>query len=439
MGMPGPQVNTPPTTVDDEAIMAAHRVQSASPSWSSPRRRAPTPRAKLSKSPREKRRASQRDPTKNSRGSIPITGPLSEITNHLVDIPLKDMTAYVSRPIEERLKEAREKGKVPRPMNSFMLYRSSYAPRIKVLIGQTNHQEVSKAAGCGWRLEPSDIREMYEELAKTERDNHTTTHPDYKFKPQKGPATTKVVGELTPPPASMGLGLDTGSPGHWDDPDFALGGLNLHSRSQSYDIDGLTHSSRTSTPFECIEPGNGGYMNSWGTPYPGTSMPTVHPSALHSSMGSQVEDVHFRRTPAPMEMQYGLSSSLAGLPGGSHHDLLQPHHTPSLPGRINETANLDPQMLSYDNMSPGIPGTMSESYPTVSSPFPVWPADNNCYLPPTETAASPPQYSHHVSNAYLPNIQRTASWDTAHHESHEVADSEWVDVGASNIWKVEEP
>ncbi|KAJ6171053.1 hypothetical protein N7470_000120 [Penicillium chermesinum] len=429
MGMPGPQVNTPPTTVDDESIQG--RVQSHSPVWTSPRRHAPTPKAKLSKSPRERRRTAQRDPTKNSR-SVPITGPLSEITKHMTDIPLKDMSTYVIRSKEERLKEARDKGKVPRPMNSFMLYRSSYAPRIKVFIGQTNHQEVSRAAGCGWKMEPIEIREMYEEFARTERDNHAATHPEYKFKPQKGPATTKVVGELTPP-LSIGLGMDSGSPGHWEDHELSL--LGMHSRSRSFDVE---HLSRTSSPFDYTEPPSSSYINSWGSPHPGTNMPTVHPSALHNSMGSQVEDVSFRRTPAPSEMQYGITSSLTGLPGGTHHDLLQPPSTQSLHPPINETANLDPQMLSYDSMSAGIAVSMGDPYNTTPSPFPIWPGETNCYLPSTGAVSSSAEYNVPIGATYLPNLQRNPSWDATQHDNNEITEADWADGGASNLWKVEE-
>lgn len=434
--MHGQQVNTPPTTVDDE--VGYQRSQSDSPSWTSPRRRAPVPKAKIGKSPREKRRASQRDPTKHSRGGVNITGPLSEITKHMTDIPLKDMASYVTRSKEERLKGVRDKnGKVPRPMNSFMLYRSSYAPRIKELIGQTNHQEVSKAAGLGWKLESPEIREMYEEFARTERDNHAHTHPDYKFKPQKGPATTKSVGDLGSP-GPMGLGMDASTPGSWDDPDFGLDGhLPMHSRSHSYDVDHMGHSSRTSTPFECIEP-NSSFVSSWQPSYPGTTMPTVHPSALHSSMGGQVEDVHFRRTPVPQEMQYGMTSGLAGLPGGTHHDLLQPQSTHALPMRLHENPNLDPQMLSYDPVSSGLPGHMTDSYQSPSNnAFPTWTTENACYLPSNDHATSPSQYQAQVASAYLPNIQRNPSWEHQH-EASEVSDADWVDVGTSNMWKVEE-
>lgn len=70
-------------------------------------------------------------------------------------------------------------------MNSFMLYRSAYAERTKHWGAQNNHQVVSAVAGQSWPLEPKEIRELYEEYARIERDNHAAAHPGYKFSPSK--------------------------------------------------------------------------------------------------------------------------------------------------------------------------------------------------------------------------------------------------------------
>jgi len=66
-----------------------------------------------------------------------------------------------------------------------MLYRSAYAERTKHWGTENNHQVVSTIAGQSWPLEPKEVREMYEEYARTERDNHAAAHPGYKFSPSK--------------------------------------------------------------------------------------------------------------------------------------------------------------------------------------------------------------------------------------------------------------
>src|SRR5256885_11832666 len=77
-----------------------------------------------------------------------IDQPLSELTKDYA-IPVKDMAAWVNRPMETRLAEAEKKnGHVARPMNSFMLYRSAYADRVKQYCRENNHQVVSQVSGA---------------------------------------------------------------------------------------------------------------------------------------------------------------------------------------------------------------------------------------------------------------------------------------------------
>ena len=88
-----------------------------------------------------------------------LTSPLSELTQHLTHIPIRDMEDWVRRPIEVRRHQVSEmSGKVARPMNSFLLYRSAYADRTKKWVSKNNHQVVSQLAGKSWKLETVDIR-----------------------------------------------------------------------------------------------------------------------------------------------------------------------------------------------------------------------------------------------------------------------------------------
>lgn len=54
-----------------------------------------------------------------------------------------------------------------------------------------NHQVVSSVSGESWPLEPPEVRDFYNELAKIERTNHQMAHPDYKFSPSKPGAAGK--------------------------------------------------------------------------------------------------------------------------------------------------------------------------------------------------------------------------------------------------------
>ncbi|KAF2461109.1 high mobility group box domain-containing protein, partial [Lineolata rhizophorae] len=102
------------------------------------------------------------------------------------------MKAWVNRSAEVRRQEVEKRnGYITRPMNSFMLYRSAFAERTKEWCLQNNHQIVSSVSGESWPMEPPEVREMYNELAKIERLNHQAAHPDYKFSPSKAATPSK--------------------------------------------------------------------------------------------------------------------------------------------------------------------------------------------------------------------------------------------------------
>ncbi|RMZ82675.1 hypothetical protein DV738_g1518, partial [Chaetothyriales sp. CBS 135597] len=134
----------------------------------------------LRKKPPPKKR-----PGKGKSGGPAIDQPLSILTKDYA-IPVRDMDAWVNRRAEDRQKEAEKKnGYISRPMNSFMLYRSAYAERVKQFCKENNHQVVSQVTGASWPLEPQSVRREYERLAILERDNHAAAFPDYKFAPNK--------------------------------------------------------------------------------------------------------------------------------------------------------------------------------------------------------------------------------------------------------------
>lgn len=320
------------------------------------------------------------------------------------------MELYVHRPIADRLQEARIKGKIKRPMNSFMLYRAAYTERIKAMFHQNNHQEVSRASGKSWRQETPAIKRKYEELANIEKENHNLAHPDYKFAPKKESDSKKKK--------KRGATNDDFS--ELDDTEFiprcVPPSYTRHSRDSEFDSD---LGSRDSTPFDHPEHGlpiGGYYSSSWNTSNPGRPVPGMMPSHEHhylqssvrpSPLGSRVEDV-FRRSVS--ELQYSTSSALAGLPGGSHYDLLQPPTTAA----GQPEGQLDPRLLVFENDSP--PSTHSYH----QSNYPAWheaPTSNSC-LPATSVAPGQTQYPM-ASGTYQLGMQSVADHRASLESSHE--------------------
>ncbi|BCR99956.1 uncharacterized protein AKAW2_50298S [Aspergillus luchuensis] len=108
--------------------------------------------------------------------------PLSELNDGMQDIPVRDMYAWVHRPVATRRQEARQRRqRIPRPLNSFILYRLAYNDRVKYWLGRNDHQTISRLSGQSWKMEAPHIRKEYETLAEMEKRNHATAHPGYRF------------------------------------------------------------------------------------------------------------------------------------------------------------------------------------------------------------------------------------------------------------------
>jgi hypothetical protein len=292
----------------------------------------------------------------------------------MADVPLRDMQAWVNRPAEERQKEvAKRNGYITRPMNSFMLYRSAYAERTKAWCAENNHQVVSSVSGESWPLEPPEVREFYNELAKIERINHQNAHPDYKFSPSKpGYAGSKkrksaeISDEeslLTDDPdgdwaASHGVrqrpakrfGRDAGYPAR----NAAANHLVSNSPS-SYD---------TASNFD-----DSAYRSSWEANNIGRPMPAaidnqrlyanqyyrshVEPASYPYMGAGMVENVRYAPVQIPTVPSH---TSLFAAPGQSSYELQDLETQPS--SVMPPDRHIDPTLFGYDTQNTGLDSTL---------------------------------------------------------------------------------
>ena len=361
MAANGLQVNTPPPAADEG--LAPDSVSR----WSSPPTHKQVTRARVARSPRVRRRNRNRKETKAQ-----LSGPLSEVTKHLTNVPIRNMELEVNRSIEKRHEEVVKKhGKVARPMNSFMLYRAAYAERIKKMLGQNNHQVVSEVAGDSWRLESREIREKYELLASIEKSNHLKAHPGYKFSPSKD--KKKRPGSEDERPLA-------------NTPGSSPAVLQARAMSAS-EVGSSGWDSREITPFDFADHGllpSDSYLHSssWHATNHGRShsgmLPSSEPShylqqTIHAALMPHVEDVRFKKS-GLHGVQYATSSTpLAALPGATHHDLLQP--STSMPG----DGQLDPQLLTLQTE------LQSPSQLFGGSQYMWQDSPTNCYPPATSS------------------------------------------------------
>lgn len=318
-----------------------------------PSSQADTNSTRASLSPRARRTARKKAAHKKSgredEETVRLDQPLSILTRDL-KIPLRDMALWVNRSAEARQAEAGKKGsewKPPRPMNSFMLYRSAYTNRIKYLRKENNNQNVSKVAGVSWKMEPEEVRNFYVELAIQDRDNHAEAFPGYKFEPHKSEKRKRPDDK------------DSDSEGD-SDPEWE-GSFRSSKRARS--ARRIANRSAASTPFGDRQP-------LYQIPAP---MPAFHPSGYEISnpygpptlmLGpngmvgeyyqtsttigpyDHVTDVKFERLEEPFAPYQG-NMGLVGMPNAAHHELLATYPPPAQAphGMPMSTASmLDPRL-----------------------------------------------------------------------------------------------
>lgn len=106
--------------------------------------------------------------------------PFSEMTPKEGSDPMTEITTHVYRSIEERQREAEIAGKVKRPVNAFMLYRTAYSATFK----HAGEKTVSRMAGKSWGMESNQVRDEFIALAKDDKILHEIAFPNYRFAPR---------------------------------------------------------------------------------------------------------------------------------------------------------------------------------------------------------------------------------------------------------------
>ncbi|KAI9804290.1 MAG: hypothetical protein M1833_007097 [Piccolia ochrophora] len=319
-------------------------------------------RSRVTKTPRSRKLPKQ---SKSERPNVPkLTAPLSELTQAYSHIPLRDMEQWVNRPVEVRQKEVDKRdGYVTRPMNSFMLYRSAYADRTKLWCLQNNHQIVSVVSGESWRLEPPEVRDRYNDYAKTEREHHNIAHPGYKFSPCKNPGSKKKPEQFSD---------DDSEPSDLDDLDFdwcddrkrknRRHGTKRQSKESGYPVNSASLGSGINRRTEAS---GGPFRSSYQANNPGKPLPaamsahdlygqyyqmTVHP---HLSVPN-VEDIRIRKTETPgmYHSQYPTSVDFPGNGDFEYYQTWPQRNTP-----MPSEHQIDPYLQAVDGR--GFLGTSS--------------------------------------------------------------------------------
>ncbi|KAI0802867.1 hypothetical protein GGR55DRAFT_700162 [Xylaria sp. FL0064] len=107
--------------------------------------------------------------------------PLSEMVAGIPDYRAFDMDAFVRRDKSERI----TKGKICRPNNGFILYRRAYDRAARFFAGgRGNAQNACRLLGMSWKMESDEVKKLFSNYARQEKDYHAYYFPSYKYNPK---------------------------------------------------------------------------------------------------------------------------------------------------------------------------------------------------------------------------------------------------------------
>jgi hypothetical protein len=113
---------------------------------------------------------SQIDPEILLRSLLSQTPPPYQLT-----LPLDDL---VNSPLKSN-------GTIPRPKNSFIIFRNDYSARIKAQSSKLTVSKISGIVSQAWNSQPTSVLQFFEILSMVSYQRHKIMYPNYRYAPQK--------------------------------------------------------------------------------------------------------------------------------------------------------------------------------------------------------------------------------------------------------------
>ncbi|BGP10106.1 hypothetical protein JCM10049v2_005989 [Rhodotorula toruloides] len=185
------RLTTPSVVTSFDAAVAKLKESTASPK---PVKPAPQPRRRSARTKKATAAASAKGaPAKKEPLFLPDPpSPVSPLLLDYTGLPAPtDFPAAPPTPVSPAPKRKRSKaskpGHIPRPRNSFMIYRSAQIRALSDFVtpsGQRLPQsDLSRMIASMWREETLEVRERYARQADEEKAEHYRRHPDYRYQP----------------------------------------------------------------------------------------------------------------------------------------------------------------------------------------------------------------------------------------------------------------
>ncbi|CEP12225.1 hypothetical protein [Parasitella parasitica] len=78
-----------------------------------------------------------------------------------------------------------KKSKIPRPLNSFMIFRMEHQASVSMEFPGATHQEISKKLSKKWKELDPEKKKVYTDKAVAAKEEHKLLYPDYKYCPRR--------------------------------------------------------------------------------------------------------------------------------------------------------------------------------------------------------------------------------------------------------------
>ena len=172
-------------------------------------------------------------------------------------------------------------------------------------------------------MEPKEIRDLYTEYARIERDNHQKAHPGYKFSPMKPGSAARKRKDASD---------DDEEQSELESLDHEyLPSSRVRPRRPRGATPETNWSGNHQLPYGYTSIGSS--MEHSSFPYANPSKPLPVPMAdqghnhyyqtvVRQTRNPHIEDVLYHQTEMPGSMSYGTTQALSSVPGGGHHALL---------------------------------------------------------------------------------------------------------------------
>ncbi|KAF8528189.1 high mobility group box domain-containing protein, partial [Hysterangium stoloniferum] len=80
---------------------------------------------------------------------------------------------------------AKKESHIPRPSNSFFLFRTDFVSKLPAGGIASGNKTLSKLAGDAWKSLPPNKKTYWEEKAHEIREEHARKYPTWRYKPRR--------------------------------------------------------------------------------------------------------------------------------------------------------------------------------------------------------------------------------------------------------------